>query len=167
MSAAISTGYTDTPISGVTSLDFPRGKINFKSDFRIMESTAEKAAVTNLTSPIDRPEVFQWTLSNIKDVYAGSGIDPSVYGPSRRGVKVFCKVSDIFSVTDATDPDFRVDLPVSAHLLVNVPASEYITSEMVQTLIGRVVSGYYETGSTATTRIAALTRGSLLPSDLK
>lgn len=167
MSASISTGYTDTPISGVTSLTFPRGMVNFKSDFRIMESTADKATVTNLTSPIDRPEVFQWTLSYIKDVYAGSGIDPSVYAPSRRGVKVFCKVSDVISVTDATDPDFRVDLPVSAHLLVNIPASEYITSEMVQTLIGRVVSGYYETGSTATNRIAALTRGSLLPSDLK
>lgn len=166
MAKVISTGYTDTPISGVTELAFARGLTNFKADFRVKENTTDNLVLVNLTSPVDRTEKFQWAFSEIKDIYANTSIDASAYAPSKRGIKVLTKVTDVISVTDTTDAEYRVDLPISAHIVLTVPASEYVTSAMIETLLGRMVSGMYDTGSLTTARIAALVKGSLLPSDL-
>lgn len=166
MAKVISTGYVDSPISGVTSLAFARGLINFGKDFRVKESTPANAVVVNLTSPVDRTEKFQWSCSDIKDIYQNTGIDPSAYAASRRGVRILAKVSEIWSETDTVDASFRVDHPVSGHLVLNIPQSGIITSEMVQTLIGRLVSGLFDTGSLTTDRISGLVKGSLLPTDL-
>lgn len=166
MAKVISTGYTDTAISGVSSLAFARGLTNFKADFRVKENSPDNAVAVNLTSPVDRTEKFQWAFSEIKDIYANTGIDASVYAPSKRGVKVLCKVTDIISVTDSVDAEFRVDLPMSAHIVLTMPASEYLTSAMVETLLGRMVSGMYDTGSLTTARISAIVKGSLLPADM-
>lgn len=166
MSKVVSAGYTDTAISGVTSLTLPRGLVNFAADFRVKKDGDTEAIVTNLTTPVDRPEKFRWNASDIANIYSGSDIDPSVYAPSKRGVSVLAQVTEVYSVTDTTDATFRIDLPVSAHLVLKVPASEYLTADILQTVVGRLVSGLFETGSTATSRIGALVRGSLLPKDL-
>jgi hypothetical protein len=40
MAKVKSTGYTDTPISGVTTLTFPRAILNFEKDFRVKSNNA-------------------------------------------------------------------------------------------------------------------------------
>lgn len=166
MAKIVSVGYTDTPISGVTSLAFPRGLVNFGADYRVKSDTANEAIITNLTSPVDRPEKFRISYSDVSNIYTGTDIDPSVFAPSKRGVSVLCQLTETLSVSDSTDAAFRVDLPISAHIVLKVPASEYLTADMLQTVMGRLVSGVYETGSLTTTRIQAIIRGSLLPTDL-
>ena len=166
MSKTVNAGYTDTPISGVTSLTFPRGLVNYAADFRVKKDGADEAIITNLTTPVDRPEKFRWSVSDVANIYSGTDIDPSVYAPSKRGVSVLAQVTEVYSVTDSEDPTFRIDLPVSAHLVLKVPASEYLTAAILQTIVGRLVSGLFETGVTTTDRFAALIRGSLLPKDL-
>jgi len=166
MSKSVSFNYTDTAISGVTSLNLPRGLVNFGADWKIKEQEPEEAIVTNLTSPLSFPEKMRFSTSEVADVYKGAGVDPSMYAPSRRGVSLLGQVTEVWTVTDSTDASYQVALPVSAHLVIKVPNNENITPAMVQTLLGRLVSGLYETGSTGTTRIAAMLRGSLLPSDL-
>lgn len=167
MAKTVNVGYTDTPISGVTSLEFPRGLVNFAADFRKKSTTAQESILTNLTSPVDRPEKFRISYSDVANVYSGTDIDASVYAPSKKGVSVLIQLTEILSVTDSVDATFRVDLPISAHVVLKVPASEYLTSAMVQTFLGRLVSGLYDTGSLTTDRINAILRGSLTPGDVK
>lgn len=162
-----SNGYTDTPISGVSSLDFPRGLLNFQKDFKVKSNSPGKEVVlTNITSPIDRPEKIRIAFSDIANVYSGTGIEASVLAPTKRGVSILAQVTDIISITDDGDADYRIDLPVSYHLVIKVPASEYLTAADVKTGIGRLLSSLFDTGVTTTSRLEAILRGSLVPSEV-
>lgn len=166
MSKSVSVGYTDTPISGVTSLDLSRGLVNFGADFRKKSESTNELILTNLTSPVDRPERFRYAYNDVANVYSGTGIDATVYSPSKKGVSVLIQLTETFSVTDSVDPTYRIDLPVSAHMVLKIPANENITAAMVETLIGRLASGAYETGSETVSRLQSILRGSLTPADL-
>lgn len=162
----INFGYTDTPINGVTSLEFARGLINHAADFRVKEDTAAEAILTNLTSPIDRPEKFRIAISQIDNIYKGSGISSAVQAPSMRGANLLVQLTEIASITDDTDPAYRVDAPLSAHLVIKAPALAEVTEAHVLMLVGRLFSGLFETGSTSTSRLKAMLRGALVPTDL-
>lgn len=166
MAKVITKNYTDTPVSGVTSLTFPRAILNYKADFRVKSNQPGEVILTNLTSPVDRPETIRIGASNIANVYNGSGIEASLAAPTKRGVSVLAQVTDIITVTDSADPDYRIDLPVSYHVVIKIPANENLTSALIQEGLGRLVSCMFETGSTTLTRIEALIRGSLVPTDL-
>lgn len=167
MAKQISKGYTDSPISGVSELKFDRGLLNYKADFRVKSEDAGKEIIlTNITSPIDRPEKIRIAYSDVANIYNGSGIESGVYAPTKRGVSVLAQVTNVISVTDDTDPTYRVDLPVSYHLVIKVPVSEAITGQVIQEGIGRLLSGLYDTGSTSISRLDSILRGSLTPSDM-
>lgn len=166
MSKVVSVNYTDTPISGVSSLNFPRGLVNFGADFKKKEDEPKEAMITNLTSPISFPEKFRFGITEIADVYKGAGIEPGMYAPTRRGTQILSQVTETWTVTDSSDATYQVALPVGCHVIVRIPNNENITPAMVQTLVGRAVSGLFETGSLSTSRLAAMLRGSLLPSDI-
>lgn len=167
MAKVKSTGYTDTPIEGVASLNFARGLLNFGADFRVKSSAAGKEVVlTNITSPPDRPEKVRIGFTDVANVYAGSGVDAPVTAPTKRGTQILAQVTEVISVTDDADPDYRLDLPVSYHLVIKVPTSEYIVGSDVVTGLGRLLSCLFDTGSTSTTRLDAVLRGALTPSDV-
>lgn len=167
MSKVVSTGYTDTPIDGVTSLEFPRGLLNFGANFRVKSNNSGKEVVlTNITCPIDRPENIRLAYTDIANVYSGTGIEPSIIAPTKRGVSILAQLTDVLSVTDTVDADYRIDLPLSCHLVIKVPASEYITAAQVQTAVGRLLSSLFDTGVETTTRLEAILRGSLAPTEL-
>lgn len=167
MSKVKSLGYTDTAISGVTSLDFPRGLVNIATDFAVKsEKPGQEVVLTNITSPVDRPEKIRLAYSDVANIYNGSGIDPSVAAPTKRGISILAQESSVISVTDSVDADFRLDLPISCHLVIKVPASEYITAEDVRVSLGRLLSSLFDTGVETDTRLNAILRGSLVPSEL-
>lgn len=167
MAKVVSLGHSDTPIEGVTALTFPRAILNIEKDFRIKSNDAGKEIVlTNLTSPIDRPEKIRIAYSEIANIYSGTGIDPAMSAPSKKGVSLLIQVTNVMSVTDDTDPSYRIDQPFSAHLVLKLPSSEYLTGAVVQEQIGRLLSSCFDSGSLSTTRLEALLRGSLVPSDL-
>lgn len=167
MTKEIKPGYTDTPVDGVAALTFPRAVLNIKQDFRVKSNNNGKEVVlTNITSPIDRPENIRLAYSEVANIYNGTGIEPSVASPTKKGVSVLTQVTDTITVTDTADADFRIDLPLSAHLVIKAPASEYITSEQVQAVIGRLLSCLFDTGVTSTSRLEAILRGSLEPTEL-
>lgn len=167
MAKVVSLGYTDTAIAGNPTLTFSRGAVNFGADFRVKTNTPGKEIVlTNITSPVDRPEKIRIGFSEVSNIYNGTGIEVPVTAPSKKGTQLLVQVTEILSVTDDTDPDYRLDLPVSYHLVIKVPTSEYITSDRVLAGVGRLVSGLYDTGSNTTARLDAILRGALLPSDL-
>lgn len=166
MTKQLSMNFTDTAISGVTTLTFPRGKVNFKADWRIKQDEPEEAILTNLTSPVVYPERMRISASDVANVYSGSSVEPSLYAPTKRGRSVLVQVNEIWKVTDSVDATYEVALPVQCHLVIKVPNHELVTPDAIQTLVGRAVSGLFETGSADTTRLGSLLRGSLLPSDL-
>jgi hypothetical protein len=166
MAKVINSGYIDTPVEGVSSLNFPRAILNLKKDYRVKSNTGKEVILTNLTTPIDRPENIRLAYSEVANVYNGTGIEPSVLAPTKKGVSVLAQITDIISVTDSTDADYRVDLPLSAHLVIKVPSSEFITGVSVQALVGRLLSSLFDTGVSDTTRLEAILRGSLSPSEM-
>lgn len=168
MAKVFNAGYTDTAFDPpVASLEFPRGVINFAEDFRIKATTnGREVVITNLTSPVDRPENIRIAYSEVSNVYAGTGVDPSLFAPTKRGVSLMLQITEVWSVTDDADADYRIDLPVSAHVVIKYPSSEYITAARIEALIGRLLSGLYDGGVETTTRLSAILRGSLTPSEL-
>lgn len=167
MAKQISMGYSDTPLDGVSTLSFPRGLLNFAADFRVKSENAGKESVlTNITSPIDRPEKVRIAYSDVSNIYTGSGIEPGLYAPTKRGVSVLVQLTEVISVTDSVDPTYRVDLPVSYHLVIKVPVSEAISGAVIETGIGRLLSGLYDSGSTTTARLGSILRGSLVPPEM-
>lgn len=167
MAKIVSTGYTDTPIAGNPVLTFPRGPLNFGPDFRVKANNAGKEIIlTNITSPVDRPEKIRIGYSEVANVFSGSGVEPSVSAPTKRGTQILAQITEVISVTDDTDPDYRIDLPVSYHLVIKVPTSEYISGSIVATGLGRLLSSLFDTGVMTTTRLEAILRGALVPSEL-
>lgn len=167
MAKVKSTGYTDTPINGVSSLNFSRGLLNFAADFRIKSNNAGKEVIlTNITSPVDRPEKIRIGYTDVANVYSGTGVEPSVSAPTKRGTQILAQVTEVISVTDDADPEYRLDLPVSYHLVIKVPTSSYISATDVTAGLGRLLSSLFDTGVTTTTRLEAILRGALVPSGL-
>lgn len=166
MSKVLTTNYVDTPIPGVTGLNLARGLVNFGADFKVKKDSPDEVILTNLTCPVIYPEKIRFSVSDVNNVYTGSSIEPSLFAPTKRGTSILCQVVETWKVTDSTDPSYEVALPVSAHLVLKVPNNEMITPAAVQTLVGRLISGLFETGATNTTRLSALLRGSLKPSDV-
>lgn len=167
MALVKSIGNSDTAIAGVSSLNFPRGLVNFGADFREKSDNPGKEIVlTNITCPIDQPEKFRLSYSLVKNIYDGTEVDSSLMAPSKGGVSVLCQLTEVMSVTDSATPDFNLQLPVSYHVVIKVPRSGYVTSSDIMTGLGRLVSGLFDTGSTSISRLDAILRGSLCPTDL-
>lgn len=166
MAKVLSTNYVDTPISGVSSLKLERGLLNFGADFKVKSDEPNEVVITNLTSPVVYPERMRISSSEVVNVYNGSSIEPSLYSPTKRGTSLLVQLTEIWKVTDTDNPSYEIALPVSAHLVIKVPNHELVTPAAVENLVGRTISGLYETGQTTTTRLTALLRGSLKPSDI-
>jgi hypothetical protein len=157
---------TDTAIDGSPSLTFSRGELNFAADFSVVKQSSGSILLANLNSDRDRVENIRFEAKPIKDVYANSGINASVQSANKAGMSVLVQVTDTLSVTDDADATFRVDAPVSLHMVLKVPACAELTEAHVLTYTGRLVSALFETGSNDESRLKALLRGSLTPADV-
>lgn len=166
MAKSLSLNYTDTPVTGGTAVKLELPQLNYGVDFRVVKDTAAEAIVTNITSPLDQPERIRWAYSSVADVYRNTGIDPTLYYPSRKGVQVLCQLTDTYGVTDSEDASYQALLPVEAHLVIRVPSNNLLTPQRVESMVTRMLAGLYETNSGQYTRLGALLRGALLPSAL-
>lgn len=166
MAKILSKNFKDTPVTGGTAVTLELPQLNYGADFRVIKDTASEAIVTNITSPLDQPERFRWAYSAVTDVYRNTGIDPTLYYPSRKGVQVLCQLTDVYGVTDSEDASYQALLPVEAHLVIRVPANNLLTPQQVESIVTRMLAGLYETNSTQYTRLGAVLRGALMPSAL-
>lgn len=160
-------GVTDTAIEGVTEEHLARALLNFAVDWRVKSISGGKEIVlTNITAPPDRPEKIRMQYTEIGNIYNGSGIEPSFTAPSKRGVQLLGQTTNVLTVTDDANLDFRIDLPFSIYTVLKVPISAYVTATELQTALCRHLSAFYETGSITTDRLNSLLRGVLSPSDM-
>lgn len=166
MARVVTKNFHDTPISGVTSLSFPRGLVNFKADFSEKSRSATEYVATNLRSPLDAPEIIRWGNSRIADVYRNSGVSKQNQPAAVQGFSLLAQETFIATVTDTVDTTYKVDLPISAHLVFKAPTHENVTADLLLTALGRLVSSLYSTGSVAPDRLEGLIRGALAPTEI-
>lgn len=152
---------TDTPISGVSELSLERGIPNFGADFRVVSDEPNEVIITNMNAPVAYPEKFRTAVTDIADIYRNSGITNTQYSVNRRGKNILVQLTETWTVTDTADTTYSVALPVSCHFVIKVPEDPAVTADDVLTLIGRAVSGLFDSGSEEGTRLQALMRGSL------
>lgn len=166
MAKTINNGYTDTPIEGVTALPFQRALVNFGADFRVRKNTGNEVILTNLTSPIDRPETIRFAWTETNNGYNNTDIDMSVRSASTKGVNLLVQLNETVSFGDDTDPDYRVDIPLKVNFTIGTVASEHMDVVQIERAISRLLSALFETGSSNHDRLKALLRGSLVPKDV-
>lgn len=166
MTTTINPGYSDTPIEGGKQAVITAAPVNFKEDFRVLKSGDQEARIVNVTTPIDRPEIFRFACQPISNVYTGSGIAPAMQGPLKAGRSVLVQLTDIFAVEQAGESEDLYQMPLSGHVVLRVPNSEHVTEELILQHLSRLFAGLFDTGSDSSSRLKALVRGSLLPKDV-
>lgn len=167
MPYVVNKNYTDTPIAGAADKTKVLAKLNFSQDFAMKVSGGNEAIITNLSSPVGFPERLRTGYTVHPNVYKNTGLDPNFYPPSRQGVSVLSGITEVWTVTESSDPSFKIALPVSAHIVIKTPQSEYINSADIETLVLRLLSTLYDQNSGSLERITALLRGSLLPREVR
>jgi len=166
MSKSTSFGFTDTADGGNTTKSLTRPNLNWAADFVSTSDGDSKILLANKTSPLDQVERIRMEASTIQDIYKGTSIDPTVFAPSRQGLSIVCQVMDILRVTESTVPTYQVDLPISAHIVVKVPLSTYVTADNVLAVAGRAVSCLFNSNDVTNARVTALLRGPMTPPGL-
>lgn len=166
MPTSLKPGYTDTPIDGAVAAVLTAAPVNFREDFRVLSTGPQEATITNITSPADRPEKVRFASNPIGNIYNQTGVSPARFGPTKSGRSVLVQLTDVFSVQEDGSDEDLYQLPISAHLVLRVPNSEYVTDEVILNHLSRLWACLYDTGVNNTSRIKGLVRGSLLPRDV-
>lgn len=163
MSLTYSYGYTDS-VSAPKSINIP--DLSYGKDFAVSKEEPSETAIVNITTPVDQTESIRFAITTIGNVYKDTGIDPAFYGASTKGFSLVAQVSDVMRVQDTENPAFCQDFPVSAHIVIKAPKSQYLSADNLMKVVNRAVASLYATGSTGTTRLNELVRGALTPSEL-
>jgi hypothetical protein len=163
MSKVTSFGYTDTVDGAGNTRSFTRANLNWPVDFVATEKSDMKFQGANKTSPIDQLETIRVQASEVSDVYKGTTIDPSAYAASRKGLSIVAQVNNVLRVTDSVDATFQVDLPISAHMVIKVPQSSYVTADQIMAVAGRALAALFDSNQVTSGRISNLLRGAVTP----
>lgn len=166
MAKNLSVNYTDSPISGGTTLSMTVPSLNYTSDFRVTTDDPGECRMTNLTSPLDMPERFRLAFQPVNDVYRNSGIDPTLYYQTRKGVQVLCQLTDVYSVTDSADASYLALLPIKSHIVVQIPTNDLITASVVKDHVLRTFGGMFNARESIDARLKSILRGALVPTGL-
>lgn len=163
MARVINKGYTDTATTATT---LTRGALNFAADFRASKHIPGETTLTNITSPLDRPEIIQLKVEPISNIYARSSINPVNWAVTKKGVTVYVSLSQTWLETDTVDLTYNVQRPVNASLKFSLPADGSVVAADIPVLAGRLVSRLFASGSTSTAELDAILRGVTLPKEL-
>lgn len=107
------------------------------SSYAVTSDEPTELTGSNLTAPVDQPEILTYRCQELKTVNTAM---ENMYPPEvRTGVQYVIKLDELASVTDTADPTFRVDLPISAYLTIRHNKSGYITSDMIATVVKRLL----------------------------
>lgn len=158
---------TDTPISGVSSLNLPRAILNFGADWRIQkEVPGEELILVNMNSPVAYQETARFAVERVSDIYKNSGITSNLYSPVRTGHRILFSLREVWTETDTADATWLVALPVYGTKSWTIPDDPGITATDILTFLSRETSLAFESGSTTGDRIVAFMRGALAPTDI-
>lgn len=156
-------GTVDTNISGVTPPSLTLPVINFPIDYRVKVDNSKEVVITNITTPLDQPESIRFGYSEISDIYKNAGLNTDQIIGSKNGLSVLAQLNTTLKVTDDTSATVLGYLPISAHIVLKVPKSGYITDDVLKSVISRLVGTCYNEGKF---NLMTLTRGAITPKGL-
>lgn len=131
------------------------------SNYAVTQDEPTELVSSNKTAPIDQPEILTYRCQDLKTVNLAM---KNMYPPTiTTGVQYVVKLDELASLTDSTDPSFRVDLPISAYLTIRHNKSGYVTSDMVASVVKRLLGACMK--EDGTWRFNELMRSSLKPTD--
>lgn len=155
--------YSDT-VTAQRAQNLPT--LSFPADYAKGNEEATEASVKNVTGAgIVSPESIRYGSTPVKDVYAGTSVDAASKLPSKAGVQAMVEVSETYRAVNTVSGG-EYDIPCKVRLVVRVPSSQPIKSEIVADLIKRVIGACFNSSaSTADSfdRINDLLKGALLP----
>lgn len=161
---AISTSWNYTAAASTKQPTVP--DLDYGQFSELEKGSRSELWVTNTTSPVDSPETMRLSVQNIGNIYDGTQILPSYFATSKAGRQLLLQLNDILTATDSTDPTYRADLPFSGHVVLKFPTNALVTADMLLTFYERLASMAFATGVVTKTRLEALMRGSLKPTNL-
>jgi hypothetical protein len=162
MAKSVSLNYTDT--TGGTAPSLTMAAKNYGVDYAKKVDVAGQADITNLTSPTDAPNTERFSLNTIADIYKGSPVTDGYKSSNKSGFSLLSQCNLVATITDSEDATYRVDVPISAHVVLKGPNDQNITSAHLTACLLRALGGLYETDGSL--RLASLIRGGLMPSDI-
>lgn len=163
MSILINTGCVDSVESGVTPATISVPNINFGTDFRVKSETGKETILINVSTPLDQVETIRFGYSEIANVYTKSGLNTDQVSGTVKGANILAQINEVVKVTDTANASFSQYLPISAHLVIKVPQSGYITPEVIKTLIARLNATLYQSGAST---LSSLSKGVMTPKGL-
>lgn len=162
----VSYGFT----ASTTTVNLPRPALNYADDFTVKTDSSNskrtsECVLTNITSPLDQPEILRYSIEDINDIYSGTTINPSFMSQSKKGFSLLVQLNEVVRVTDSANPSFTLDLPVSVHAVIKAPKNRFITAAMLQSLHCRLLGAFFTTEDTTNSpdMLARMIRGSLNP----
>lgn len=150
----------DTIATGKT-LTIP--DLDYANDFVKVEDTATEAKLANITSPaLGTAETIRYAKSDVKNVYTNTSVGASNQMPVKNGVRTLVEVNTLLSATnDVSGEEYQI--PVRAWTCVQIPTASFITSDVLQYVLGRVLGAMFNTSKVDISRTEEVVRGSLLP----
>lgn len=164
MAKQLTFGFTQEA-AATRKIDVPT--LALSTDYAVTKNDQMDVYVSNLTSPTDQPETLRYGSKSIQNIYNNSGIDPSFYATSKRGLSIVSELFEVASITDTDDPSFRIDYPIQTHVVIKVPVSQYVNANDVLTILLRNVSMLFQQSNSTSTRISELMHGAMVPSELR
>lgn len=161
---AITTLWNYTAAAATKNVAVP--DVDFSSFTEMDKSTKSDKWISNVTSPIDRPETVRFKTTNIGNIYNGTDILPSYFATSKAGREIFFQLNDILTATDSADPTYRQDLPFSGYVALKFPTNSLVTGDMLLAFYERLSSMAFDTNAVTKSRLEAWMHGSSLPSNL-
>lgn len=131
------------------------------ADFAVTINGADRCVITNMTSPLGRPETVEYQFQTVSDAYANTGIDRALIAPSKRGRAFYVATKATPSaVDDDADPGPEYATPVQCSIRVKVTDSPLVTDTLVEDTIKRAYAAIFPNG---VSMIPQLLRGSVNP----
>lgn len=163
---SIATGYTDSAIAGSPAMTVAVGKLNFAADSLVLSDVPGETILTNRTSPFDQPEVLRFSQKEIKDIYAGTDVDPSARVSVKNGRATLLELRGMWAETDSVDATYKKLIPYKVGIQFNMPSYGSVTAAMALTQILRAFGMVFETGTVTDVGVNNILHGALKKADL-
>jgi len=134
MSLGVATGTSiDQPVSETYLLPFRPAPDSF-----LYESDEPgESVLKNIVGPVDQPERIRYAVSNVADVFKGTGVTLAE-GQTPAGISVLTQVTQVWAVMELGGPVLRY-LPVSAHFVLKLPVDPFATAGNAASLLAQLV----------------------------
>lgn len=162
MAKSVTLNVTDT--AGGTAPTITGVAKNYGVDYTVTAQPTGMVDLANQSSPTDALSTERFSLNRIADIYKGTSVTDGYKSPNKAGYSLLSQCNLVATVTDSEDATYRVDVPLSAHVVIKGPYDSNITIAHLTTCLMRALGGLYETDGTI--RLAKLVRGGLTPTGL-